>query len=301
MPAAARAARGGAAAGAGAWLASRGAAPCRADTKADTTLNIAPSTNVFPEKGFAHLPNSGISLFLSERCKHIYFIRHAEGEHNAAVTRRGGDHSILEPGTPGSAEFVDAQLTAKGKAQCMLLRRRIAAMRRADPHAVPVELVVVSPLTRTLQTADGCFGPIGFPDAPPFLVHEGCRERWGLYTCDKRRAKKLIRADFLGFRADFPGEGIDWDSHFVDEEDESWTPEREPSAHVEARAVAFLQWLAERPEKHIAVVTHSSFLRHLFRQFGHNVAGEDQQRMHRVAGNCELRQVMLCVHDSSFE
>jgi hypothetical protein len=35
--------------------------------------------------------------------------------------------------------------------------------------------------------------------------------------------------------------------------------------------MAFVRWLSTRPEKEIAVVTHSSWLRHLFAEFGHQV------------------------------
>ena len=44
------------------------------------------------------------------------------------------------------------------------------------------------------------------------------------------------------------------------------------------------------------MVTHSSFLRHLFTQFGGNLASDDQDALQRTAGNCELRSVVMCSH-----
>ena len=46
--------------------------------------------------------------------------------------------------------------------------------------------------------------------------------------------------------------------------------------HCCERGIAFLQWLNKRPEKCIAVVTHSSFLRHIFSQFGGNLHEDDR-------------------------
>lgn len=42
---------------------------------------------------------------------------------------------------------------------------------------------------------------------------------------------------------------------------------RESDAHLAQRAAAFLRWLMARPEQHIAVVTHSSWLSVMFSVF----------------------------------
>lgn len=85
-------------------------------------------------------------------------------------------------------------------------------------------------------------------------------------------------------------------SEVVHDQDVFYTDERETDEHCCERAVKFLEWLNKRPEKCIAVVTHSSFLRHLFGQFGENLHSDDMDNLQRLAGNCELRSVVLCSH-----
>lgn len=85
-------------------------------------------------------------------------------------------------------------------------------------------------------------------------------------------------------------------SEVAHDNDEFYTDERESDEHCCDRALKFLQWLNSRPEKCIAVVTHSSFLRHLFGQFGDSLHDDDRDNLQRLAGNCELRSIVLCSH-----
>ena len=195
--------------------------------------------------------------------------------------------------------------------QAQKLKQHLASRPSGGRSFTAFDLVVVSPLTRTCETAFHIFGPgrqpgkpsflstLDAPDgseeklrgekvpAPRILVREECRERWGQYVCDGRRPVSEVMPEFPLF---------DWsevpydDDHFYTED------ARESDEHCCERGIAFLQWLNKRPEKCIAVVTHSSFLRHIFTQFGGNLHKDDQDSLQRLAGNCELRSIVMCSH-----
>lgn len=256
-------------------------------------------------------PESGFSLFLAERTKKVHFIRHAEGYHNVATKETGSNDCLLRGDAPATEHHLyDSRLTPKGIQQAVDLKHYLANRPSGSRSFTAFDLVVVSPLTRTCETAFHIFGkprepgvpaflakgdaPSGTPELaaginippPRFLVREECRERWGHYVCDGRRKISEISAEFPNF--DF--------SELIHDEDVFYSDERESDEHCCDRAVKFLEWLNQRPEKCIAVVTHSSFLRHLFGQFGETLHYEDRENLQRLAGNCELRSIVMCSH-----
>mmetsp|Transcript_43447 Transcript_43447/g.114169 ORF Transcript_43447/g.114169 Transcript_43447/m.114169 type:complete len:334 (+) Transcript_43447:54-1055(+) len=256
-------------------------------------------------------PNSGFSLFLAERTKKIHFIRHAEGYHNVE-TKKMGTNTCLHRGDVEAQEhrLWDARLTEVGIQQAQNLRAHLAQRPSGGRSFTAFDLVVVSPLTRTLETAQHIFGRGRQPGVPAFLdpgmtpegseeaargervpaprvlVREECRERWGEYVCDGRRKISEIMPEFPTF--DF--------SELSYDEDVFYSDKRESDAHCCERGISFLEWLNKRPEKCIAVVTHSSFLRHIFSQFGGNQHHDDMESLQRLAGNCELRSIVMCSH-----
>jgi broad specificity phosphatase PhoE len=245
----------------------------------------------FPDynaSGFSHDPEAGFSMFLQERCKRVFFIRHAEGTHNTAV-----DESTFEPPelillkrNTGMTHW-DARLTEKGVRQCRGLKASIRG-NSVWGYAKPLnlDLVVVSPLTRTLQTAVLALGDPQSPGAPPFVANELCRERVAHFMCDGRRNKSELEAEFPG--VDF--------SLVECEEDWIFETQKENDEICQARCREFLKWLCGRPEIHIAVVTHSVFLNNLLQQFGNQLSEEDRWAMQEFPSNAEMRAVMLCAH-----
>ncbi|KAJ1689100.1 hypothetical protein LUZ63_013255 [Rhynchospora breviuscula] len=239
---------------------------------------------------------AGLALYPSHRCKTLYLIRHGQAVHNVAGEK---DHKAYS-----FPEFFDAQLTPAGWDQVDNLRKHVNACGLAKK----IELVVVSPLLRTMQTAAGVFGgdtsslekgkplmvenagnsfrhSISSSNSPPFIAIEYCRERMGMHPCDKRRT-------IAEYSALFPG--IDF-SQIENDEDVYWRPDsRETDEQVAARGVTFLKWLWSRTEKEIAVVTHSGFLLQTSRLFGNDT--HPSIKTHEISqpfSNCELRSMVL--------
>jgi broad specificity phosphatase PhoE len=217
--------------------------------------------------------------------KTVHFVRHAQGFHNEATAQVGGSLVPIEHTTEGAWRFLDCGLTPRGVQECLAARDGAASATTCQP-----DLVVVSPLVRALQTAHLIFGRRNIP----FLVHHTCRERWGRYTCDKRKTKTEIVAE-MGPVFHGTGDAVDFESHgFPTEGDIDWTAEREPSEHCIARGLEFVDWLSRRPESEIAVVTHGSFLRHLFSAPGWAASGPaGGSDPNQLISNTEVRTVTL--------
>ncbi|OAE34076.1 hypothetical protein AXG93_4280s1270 [Marchantia polymorpha subsp. ruderalis] len=225
------------------------------------------------------------------RCKTIHLVRHGQGFHN--VAGESDFKAYLSP------DYFDASLTAKGWQQVTALRNHVRSVGIADS----LQLVVVSPLTRTMQTAVGIFGGediVNGADAGPALMVDG-----SLY--DRPKPKSASR---------------DWlylSTQVEEDEDVLWSPtERETKEQLFGRTKKFVEWilkrketdiavvshsgfifqfmtavLLKRKETDIAVVSHSSFLRHLMATFGDGCSAQVKSELHNYFANCEMRSIVL--------
>lgn len=203
-----------------------------------------------------------------------------------------------------SYDLLDASLTPFGWDQVDNLREHA----RETGLLKKIELVVTSPLTRTMQTAGGVFGgdayidgvdapplmvtdagnsgrpSISSLDCPPFLAFELCREHLGVNPCDKRRS--------IGeYKSLFPA--IDFS--LIETNEDTWWKEdyRERYDEIAARGLKFMQWLRTRKENVIAVVSHAGFLFRTLNQFGDDCRPVIKSEISTIFANCELRSFVL--------
>eukprot|EP00123_Amoebidium_parasiticum_P001512 comp12624_c0_seq1/m.7664 comp12624_c0_seq1/g.7664 ORF comp12624_c0_seq1/g.7664 comp12624_c0_seq1/m.7664 type:complete len:252 (-) comp12624_c0_seq1:107-862(-) len=200
-----------------------------------------------------HLPN---------KVKTLHLIRHAEGVHNEAKDKEGRK-------AYDDWRWVDAALTIKGRQQAQRAREDYFA------HFGWPDLVAVSPLRRTLQTATEIFG---IDSKVPFVAVEDIRERYGVHPCDQRSSMAVHRPAFP--HVDF--------SLITSDEDTLWLAgERESRENMRVRALRFLEWVQGRAESTIAVVSHQDFLQALI------AAVPGPQALQGRFENCERRTVVL--------
>lgn len=166
--------------------------------------------------------------------KVIYCIRHGLSQHNLNYYKYGSQ-TFYDP------QFVDTRLVLEGYAQAKELRE-------TWNHLSTVELVIVSPLKRCLQTATELFRDTKIP----MIALETVREYpMGLQTCNQRSTKESLQSQFP--HIDF--------SDLQTNEDTLWNSEREETIdELNTRINVFKKYVLERPESTIAFVNHSSFI-----------------------------------------
>ncbi|KAK6916234.1 Histidine phosphatase superfamily, clade-1 [Dillenia turbinata] len=233
----------------------------------------------------------GPTLFPLHWCKTLHLVRHAQGIHNI-----DGDKNYKAYMSP---EYFDAHLTPLGWQQVDHLRTHVHTYGLSKR----IELVITSPLMRTLQTAVGVFGGEEYSDGlkslplmvenagksnrsaisssncPPIFALELCREHLGVYPCDKRRSVSEYQFLFPAMESD---------------EDVMWKADvRETTEELAARGLNFMKWLWTRKEKEIAVVTHSGFLFHALSAFGNGCHPLVKKEICRRFANCEIRSMVI--------
>lgn len=164
--------------------------------------------------------------------KILCLIRHGQGVHNPKLNPVDLMYLV------GMMQR-DAHLTDKGRRQARALRSLM--------QSLPFEVVLVSPLTRTIETASEIFGDSEVPKHLVSLMCERC-----MMPADEGTPASQLKAKHPQIES--------WDG-FDDLAEEFW-PRRSMwngDAEVAERAADFKQWLLCRNETCIALVGHSAF------------------------------------------
>ncbi|CAF1192489.1 unnamed protein product [Didymodactylos carnosus] len=201
------------------------------------------------------------------RYKTLYLIRHGQGKHNLAESTYGSVKWEAE--LAQLDDYLDAQLTDLGNKQAEILLNYVQD--GVENDGLKIDYVVVSPLSRAIQTAlDGVYPALinnnkiksidsaSKNQSVPIVAFEYARETIGRHTCDKRNSKTILQQRFSSVNFDY----------LLDEEDALWTQMRETYAQEILRAGKLLKILFELPYKNIAVVAHSGILRCITKQLG---------------------------------
>ncbi|XP_016719654.2 phosphoglycerate mutase-like protein 1 isoform X6 [Gossypium hirsutum] len=235
------------------------------------------------QKLVIHLvPACFLLQYLSNKNMHI---RHAHGLHNLESERHRDPLKRIQ--------YADPELSPLGWQQVREQRKDLSASGLLER----IELVVTSPLTRTLQTSVGIFGsPLkdentvgnGYQNGiktpifnhPPIIASELCRERL---------SKGRSRGTISQCRSRFPQ--VDF-SLIEREDDILWeADERESNESVAAKGIKFIKWLLARKEKEIAVVSHGVFLQQTLIALKNEFDSSIEKEFLTPFGNCEIRSL----------
>lgn len=237
----------------------------------------------------------------SPTSKVVHLVRHAEGTHNL-----NEEESKLPL-------HHDARLTPRGVEQCNALARRTKDLE--------VQAVLVSPLTRCLETSRLSFPHLyeddGDPAPVPFVAHEEWRETVN-FLCDSRRSASVLkleypRVSFDNIRDYGNGDDNNANGYCCDplwsyyerihgsHSDHRCKRESDDPNSLYSRAHQAWNAVLERPEKKLALVGHSAFFMHMFTPLFDELKGlveyaDDDVRRIMTAdkfANCELRSVVI--------
>ena len=165
--------------------------------------------------------------------KLLYLIRHGLAIHNENFLKYG-EKTFFDP------KYVDTHLTKEGVQQSLQFGK---TWQNIDD----IELVLVSPLYRTLETAANIFKD---KDVPIISLEELREYPIGRHTCNKRSSRDILIYDFPHINFDnIKGEDYLWTSDIGEE-----------ISSLEKRIDNIKNYIKSRKEKTICIVSHTKFL-----------------------------------------
>ena len=159
-----------------------------------------------------------------------------------------GFHNV----SPSSQVLRDPTLTPLGVSQCQALCLRF-------PRHDKIDLLVASPMKRTLYTALVVFAPVLKAHPSMKVVALPQLQETSSIPCDTGSSRAELEKEFEGCPIDFSLVTEDWNSKIG-----KWGTTDEIVAE---RALEARQWLRSRPEKEIVAVAHGGFLHHLTQEW----------------------------------
>lgn len=197
--------------------------------------------------------------------KQLLLIRHGRSLGNDMMDKPGNRWG--DPGFRDDGSLIDSPLSDLGIQQAKELSRNLVETEN-------IELIVVSPLTRTMQTMQHAVLPnlLTKKHNVPIIAQPLSTER--VYTAsDTGRKLAELPAEFQNgdINFDLVQEDSKWWFH-TDNPGPEWRPHNgqqwyavpgEPKSVFEKRIRQFERWLSERPEKYICLVGHWAVLRKL--------------------------------------
>ena len=182
-----------------------------------------------------------LTTFIKKQLKNILCIRHGRAVHNVLCDEIGEEAYFLK-------ESYDAPLVEEGILQAKELGNNSKQLKNID-------IVFVSPLTRTLQTAENIFKK---NQKVKIVALDKIKEfPQGIDICNKRRNRIELKEKFK--KVDFSL--LDSDS------DQMWREDRyEKVEELKERIDEFKKFVMNENDNNIAIVSHNNFLKELLFQ-----------------------------------
>ena len=195
---------------------------------------ISNLTNIIEPKKLIELADENLSK------KNIYFIRHAESEHNVLESKYG--HLDIE-----KWNIHDPKLSQRGIEQTDLIKKKLTK------YKLHFDSVFISPLSRAIQTYFLIEKDIN--EDAKIIVTDFAREVVSLYL-DKNKGKKLSELKEENKNTKLNFEYMTKEYWFFDL-GEKIDDESEGKERFVLRLKLFILWLAFRPDTNMAIISHS--------------------------------------------